>query len=523
MDEKELSHRLVYLGEICEYGKERCDNLLNRKLSFVESESLIKMFRSFFDGIEHSIVQELKTYSLYDPERVRADIQLTSQLLRWIHGNFINLEPLGTENISQSNVYLFNYLSSKLGLDEDRRINFIFMPTYEFNFMHYDIINDISKILEELEYTKSPAIDELINELEKYKEERFVLIGFPFVFRGNVILDSIIGHEIGHSIYNKRVKPSVELDAALTVYLKQISDKIDTLSLQIANRMFPETRIEYSQRGKKKRKAEGKKEQILSIRTNFFYPSIKAELTRLIVESSKNYVEEMFSDIVGLRVLGPVYVESLFDFLIAATLTSPFSWSHPSFLFRIQYLCSEYGKFDRQDPVINSVEKALLSYDRKEMVKNSIDNLLKGMEADQDFSNLPFYLRRSGDDATEPVDTIVSLIEKFVSEFVSSNLEKYLESGENTYKEIAGDRDILVTRLKKGFPPCETKLGVPADIPAILNAGNRFKLDRIEEVLESINSDKDIVNFREILKIDRSIFKAVELSSVHSKLKRSEK
>lgn len=182
----------------------------------------------------------------------------------------------------------------------------LFRPQWQFNFSV--ITEDFISYLKEILMIFLPANEIEINK--KIQMKRYIFFSFPFLEKTNVLLNSIIGHEIGH-FYHKHWE----------------EDKYP----EIKNKHNKELREYYEE-----------------INPNDFF--IAYDKTHEGLEMLSGMYREIISDIYGYFLFGPSIIFSLYDISTFETrpiLPSEKNGYYPMTKYRIRILMKYLFKEDR--------------------------------------------------------------------------------------------------------------------------------------------------------------------------------
>ncbi|MGH9905160.1 MAG: hypothetical protein ACRD8U_06190 [Pyrinomonadaceae bacterium] len=149
----------------------------------------------------------------------------------------------------------------------------------------------------------------------------FVLIGFPAIESDNPLILPLAGHELGHTLWGQLDLHSTYLTQIKGAIINKITTDWAKYSIY-----FPSLTKEQS------------------------YTDIVAYTTwSEAIEWALRQVEEVFCDVVGLRIFGGAYLEA-FSFLVAPRLGQERTALYPSLRDRVEYMCSAAEKWSIEIP-----------------------------------------------------------------------------------------------------------------------------------------------------------------------------
>jgi hypothetical protein len=284
----------------------------------------------------------------------------------------------------------------------------LFRPQWQFNFSVFtdDLIFYLKKIL----LIFFPANETEINKT--FSDKKIHIFSFPFLEKTNVLLNSIIGHEIGH-FYHKRWKEN-EYPKMLDEYNKKLKEYYEGIT--------PD---------------------------DFF---IAYDNTEEGLKILSGMYREIISDIYGYFLFGPSIIFSLYEFSTFETnliLPAEKNDYYPMTKYRIRILMKYLLEKDRGIAELLSDDREYSYYFKKHIDRInqylSTDDDLRLFSAEKSFEKKLFE---------SSLDSIINGIKKNIS-------GEYLDYG---------NINRLFDKLEKGIPINEID-GVPIDITKILLAG----------------------------------------------------
>jgi hypothetical protein len=282
----------------------------------------------------------------------------------------------------------------------------LFRPQWQFNFsVHTD---DLMFYLKKILLIFFPVNETEISKI--FSNERIHIFSFPFLEKTNVLLNSIIGHEIGH-FYHKHWEENE----------------------------YPQIRDKYN---------NGLKNHYEGITPDDFF--IAYEKTEEGLKILSGMYREIISDIYGYFLFGPSIIFSLYDISIFETrlvLPSEKNGYYPATKYRIRILMNYLLEKDEGIKTLPS-EGTSSKY-----FKKYIDKIYQYLAIEDDL-NLFTQISFEKNLFESSLDNIIDGVKKSIS-------GKYLE-----YSDI----DRLFSKLENGIPINELN-NVPVDITKILFIG----------------------------------------------------
>lgn len=258
-------------------------------------------------------------------------------------------------------------------------------------------------------------------------ERRFILFTFPAWLKENVLLNCIVGHELGHNIdLETGISEVVLAEAREKQAFKNLLSRSDWYSKELKGNAY-----QHNER----------------------------YLTRLL----RQWIGELVADVIGMILLGPAFYYSAIEVDLIRGVASPYNppskfidiyvWSHPRLSTRNMLrtrLLRERGFFSLLPEVIKKdIEN------RTAMWTAARSSPAQVMEA---VPSVDWYVA-CDEVLREMEDRIVEQVELSLPESVHYGVEKY-----------QGRADLLADYVGHLVPPCELN-GEPVDDVTILNAG----------------------------------------------------
>lgn len=272
--------------------------------------------------------------------------------------------------------------------------------------------------------------------------EHLIVLGFPATERPNTLLHCAFAHELGHFITQ-----SESLDSAIPVTINP-----------------------------------------------GLYQAVPPDQAPKVFDVTLSWYRELFSDVLGLHLIGPAYVFAFSEFSLQA-LNTPGA-KHPPPHLRLSWmlqLMRDYGYIDKKDATGAIVDVGSLSDD----LKDYFEKLHTFLAANAFGKQAPFY------------HCILDAVGQVLGH-IKSEVETLVADKGYTPQKFREEVEPLVQRLLRLVPPAEGD-GVPRpSFVSILNAGWVVKRVRTDE-LEAIISAERPEEKREVQKIlNDLVYKAIE-------------
>jgi hypothetical protein len=310
----------------------------------------------------------------------------------------------------------------------------LFRPQWQFNFSVFtdDLVFDLKIIL----LIFFPANETEIKKI--FSDKKIHIFSFPFLEKTNVLLNSIIGHEIGH-FYHKRWEKN----------------------------KYPKRRDEYNRE---------LKEYYEGITQDDFFTAYDNTEEGLKILSGM--YREIISDIYGYFLFGPSIIFSLYEVSIFETnMTLPTENNnyYPMTKYRIRILMKYLLERDKSITGLLSADKESSHY-----FKKHIERINQYLHEEDD---LRLFSTKRGIER-KLFESSLNLIIDDVKKSIS---EDYLD-----YDDI----NRLFGKLEKGIPINELD-GVPIDITKILFTGWIYFI----KINEKYEGDEYILNYQILMRL----------------------
>ena len=418
---------------------------------------LLKINKKLYLNIDEIKNLVIKKGSIED---IDDKIILYTGLLQYIHSLFGLIKMAQQSNIPNSIVYLVDNLTINL---KDDAI-FIVVPSYTHNFYYIELKKQLKQ--------KFINIIDDMDDIFSKDDKKSVLLIYPYIYNNNISIITILAHEIGH-------------------YIEFNNDSINKL---ISNIHFDPKEIENIA----KKQLEVNKEKGTSDHY-FDLDTMKAVIHKEAQDIMKNWLQELFCDLIGFKLIGPMYLIINTEFLLSIGKSTILYPKHPSIEMRLKYLFDTYGKSGFNTTEIK--EENIKEYKKYlEDIKKYIDSIKITLE--------PHTISKI---AYEKAKSVINLLQEDVNDVIKPlNIE---------YKPdvYIKETEILVKKLSNLVLPCEIEQGKPANIVSILNSSNIFKILLSKKIFET-QKDGLAMSFLDFqYQIDQFVARSVELSTIHQK------
>ncbi len=447
----------------------RFEELSSKDFPYNSSKEHIKIMREIYQE-SLSIIKKFEDdfkKATKEPEYIELekDLKQMSQTLTWLGGNAINIISSSTrENVSQNTVFLVKYLTTPFTKDS----RFILIPidqhNYEITRWGY-LLQSLIKLIE-----IEPSV-------LSYPPNSFSILSFPAVYKDNLVAHSLLGHEIGHFIIWKK-----NLEAEFNNVIRFEKTKMELLVKQELIKNKTEQNRDLS-------KAEE--------------DQIRNSVQQVIRSNVAAGTEELLCDLIGFRIMGPVMLFSLVEFLLSDTSAYKIFEKYPPPALRLQILIDEIKAGNYVEEVTDG--------EIQKIIQSLIDHV-QNFIIPEDVSGYSLQEKIQYDTWKNIIPDLQKIANNVINQY------KELQYSEKTF---GSDMPPLVKKLMRFVPPCEIEQGKPADLISILNAGMIFRLswkkilpDLLEKEQEKIESVLDALVIRSVQQseIEKELQKAKKLS-----------
>lgn len=381
--------------------------------------------------------------------RLKELIQIFSSHIQFIENSKMNKIPWSLVNPLQ-----------KIASSITPNAKIVLCQQWDYNYSIYtrnlfDQYHELILILEEF------ITEEMFNNLETKLQTPLYLVNFPYLEKNNILLFSLLGHEIGHLVadrYIQKLEPDV-LGHSFRGILKELYEK---------------------------------KYKTLTTMPNYL---------AVCSTAWKRLFEELLSDVVGSLAFGPAMLFSMFEFSVHYDLDmipNNSNQFYPPWRARLRI-------------VLNTILNFIPSF----------DDLESNIFTDINVKNRLFQIKRIIDDKKDIVilndesNIFINTIYKNVIERIESYIpELLIQFEKNNFDETIffDNINILNSRLNNGIPPNildELDLNTVSTIEEIINAAWKYRLSWEPKIFDEDGTfNKEYIDTRKNL--NKLTIKAIE-------------
>lgn len=190
---------VLTIKEAVFYNIDRLNQLRTRDFPFKASEEIISVLLKIHEGLleilnalELDISRNVVKSDKSVPHDLLKRISRFGQLVGTLHSMLRILEMGSREYISEGTVVLIESITNKFCPGT----RFILLPLDEYNFSYAELTQPLKTMLKDV----LPQIEGIMSPFAR----KFVVIGFPLVHKENVLLNSLLVHEIAHFINEEK-------------------------------------------------------------------------------------------------------------------------------------------------------------------------------------------------------------------------------------------------------------------------------------------------------------------------------
>jgi hypothetical protein len=318
--------------------------------------------------------------------------------------------------------------------------------------------------------------------------DKVFVVSFPSFERKNILLHTNLGHELGHPLAKSF------LNTESKDYLLDIQREVES-----------KFRGEHS--------AELNEVQ---------WSGIKNELVESVVEIRNRGLEEIISDLVGVRIFGFAALLSM-DEIVQISESKDVISSKPEYYPPWRYRMRKVLEFLRKakiEEIIGKLKTELKGEKNSLKVLSAIEQKITAfsglVEETVDMDNIASDPNQRYKIAYSSINGALPAVETFLDSKLAG------KTYSNSYEEIKEKILPLCERLYHKVPPnaieMETNIRTPinAEIRTIMNAGWFYKVTYLSSLFEEESPEK---YFKDIDTTNRLILKAIELSDIYESYK----
>lgn len=461
------------------YHKERLSQLQFKDYPFEASKDFIGVMSRIheellkvLDSLELEVLEKARKGETI-PEEVLIRTKRYGQLVGVLHSILQILEMGSREYISQGSVVLMESITKHFGSNS----RFILLPLYEYNFTYQDLTQPLKMMLKDV----LPDIEEITSPFAK----KFAVIGFPLVQKENILLNSLIAHEVGHFVNEEK-----QIVEGLMNKVKIDVKKVEEIAKEWSR--WP---------------GEGGEIEL----TKFIeLTTIKAGVHKMATIWVSNWLKELVSDVLAFHLFGPAYLFALTDFLLTLTGVDEESSDYPPPRTRINLLLNEFNKMGYPATLrrIKTKDKKMKKVAAQFVdTAEAIGGFLSEIEEEEKekFSIL----------IHDSVTNVISQLRKTIHNVVGTN--------EYTPQRFAKEVFSLILPLASFVPPAEMSAEKPAAPISILNVGMLYEMLLMEDLYKMLKADTPAEKLYARHKLHQLTSKALEVGDIQSSMKKAMK
>ena len=463
------------LEETITYTKERC-YALEQSINNIPIEEyptdgpkrLLAFIREALKSI-NEYLGHAEIFDLLKPVDAETRIRRYSCVIPSLYNLMEFIEGANIDDAPSALVQPFKRLISKYFSDTE----IIIRATSEYNFTFYEIASEIKDLFKEAPFSN------ICDQLPK----KLIVISFPRVEKENVLLQSIVAHELGH-VFCRESEFDLDKKIVKDIFIKR--EDVDVLVKDFSKFI------------------EGSENQSSEDELITTSPPTELEIRNLISKDinskMKSWVKELCSDALGTCLFGPAFFFSFLDLTISVQDLDMETFSHPPPRIRIKFITTVLDSLDFKTCFVGKLPK---SYALFCQWKDTGDKDCRGI--------------------TPPSQVVLNAILKIIDKMVGYSkecLELKNPSWIYTGDRFMGDLVDLKDRLVNIVPPNETliikeskKTSRVAEIISILNIGWTVYKDYFDEFSNNLKSANPVLDEHYCrAKLNKILLKALEFS-----------
>ncbi len=402
------------------------------------------------------------------------EVQRFGQMFSELHSLLQILEMGGRQYVPE----FFAHLIGNMLNTHNPKAKFIFLPDYEYNYAYLEIITPLKV-----------ALRDAVSDIEKSLEfaKKLTIFWFPLAHKDNMLLNSLLGHELGHFVNEER----------------QIVDKL------IAKITIPPAEIEEIAEEWLKTKLRAEKKEI-KIDDYFGVETARAQVKKDVVQKISGQLKELVSDAVAFCIFGPVFLIAQNNYLTSLSNLEHKAKGYPSARMRLEFLVDLFysmgytaaleGGKKSENPTHQEISKKFAE------VVEAIKGIMK---------------KRAIVNEDKEEGLVYASIYRLKKD-LWNEVQNAVKGQEYTAEMFANEVFKLTDIIDSFVPPAEIKLESPADPVSILNAGMLYELTSMEKMHEMLKDNTNEERLSTRHKLHKLIMKAGELSQIQTMLQATE-
>ena len=436
-------------------------------------DSMLEIHRDLLNKIDTLEQNIFTTEEEFEDQII--EVQRFGQIFSELHSLLEILEMGSRQYIPEFIARLIGNLLSML----NPKAKFIFLPDYEYNFAYLELIAPLRT-----------ALQDAVSDIDKSLKfaEKLAILWFPLAHRDNMLLASLLGHELGH-------------------FVNEESEIVNKLITKI---VIPPTKIQGIANEWLRTKVIAEKKTI-KINDYFGLETTKAQVKKSVVKKVSQQIKELVSDAVAFYIFGPAFLIAQYCYLVSLSNLEHKPEGYPSAKMRIEFLADLFENMGYAS-MLEKIKKSRnpthqeISKQFKEIIE-AIKSIVK-----------------------KPTIVIADKEEKLVYDSIYG-LKKDLWSEVHTAvknqkysPQVFADEVFKLTDIIDSFvPPTEIELERPANPISILNAGILYQLTSMEKIHKEIKDKTMEERLSTRHKLHKLVMKAGELSQIQKMLQETRK
>ena len=426
-------------------------------------EVLINIIKKICLALRNHTINKGADESNLNSEETEQELKLILYMLLRIASHIRFIEGASDERTPWNLIQPFENLSSEI-----HPAPILLRPQWHYNFtIRRHLLHEYRESLENI----LPV--SLCQEIFRDAPAELYVISFPSFEKSNILLQSVLGHELGHPFATDFLNQEDE------AYLEDIRDEV---------------------------------EKTLTEEDPLKRASQKSSTVNIIKKVRNSGLSEIISDMIAVRLFSYAAIFSAYEIAIMLSMDNVSiqgrDYVYPPWKYRIRQMINELN-WDALDQEMNNITKNNESYKAPyAAIKQKINSLqeLVGDTADIDEINKNPHFKIAYESINKALPNVKDYlgIQKVYSELpdLKDSIEKIL---------------YLCQRVTFNLPPNAVETNRPfnpqvSDIREIINAGWLYKITYISDTLTVDNYKETYIEKIDLL--NRLIFKALELSEV---------
>ena len=311
----------------------------------------------------------------------------------------------------------------------------------------------------------------------------FVFTSFPFVERQNILLHTLLIHELGH------FKDVVDgLTDSVTRQIKIDQDAVKVLAEKIGS-----TKLKSATTAERvdANNDQGAQMTLADFLGDQIRQAVHARCSKILT----NWLKEIAADLIAIRILGPAFFFALAEASALFGVMDRYSDTHPSSNFRLKYLLLELARLGFMSGI----------------QRTSIGDRLRAWQSDLQARDLV----PQEDHQRIAYSTITGSFD-IIENAVAAAPRLYTYSVEAFNRDVAPIVDLF---LKQGIPPIDkwdktTGMNSPWNLVSVVNAGWTGYLESVVERYEVPGRDESVRSYEALRNYSEILLKAIESNEI---------